>query len=182
MTTLVPCRACHRHVRLGADCPFCGADAPAPPPAVVAPRTRLRGRAALLFAGSIGLATACAEEAPAPLAPPTIEAPAPTPPAPPVPPMQPLAPVAIDTPVDPVEPVEVADPVVPEEVELDDPPAADPGRSRGRPRPPGPPPAIVAPVPAYGTPAPPPVRPRPGDPSMVAAYGGPPTPPGDSQP
>lgn len=28
MTRLAPCAACHRHVRLGQACPFCGAPAP----------------------------------------------------------------------------------------------------------------------------------------------------------
>lgn len=66
MTRLVPCRECQRHVRVGASCPFCGAE---PPAAVEVVRPRANGRFAMLFAGSIVL-SACGEQTSQDLAPP----------------------------------------------------------------------------------------------------------------
>lgn len=157
MTNLVPCPSCNRHVRVADTCPFCGAEAPKHAPRV--PRLRASGRMAILFAGSIGLATACAEEVPAPLAP--TEAPS-IDPAPTEEPLQPIAPTQT------AEPTPSPEPIEPDEVEV---PPGEPGeplperRASRRRRVPEP---ITAPVPAYGAPA------RP-DPSMVGAYGGPST-------
>lgn len=72
MSPLAPCASCHRHVRSGESCPFCGSGpVVAPPPAPARPIGRL-GRAAILaFGATLGagaLASGCvaAYGAPAP--------------------------------------------------------------------------------------------------------------------
>ena len=147
---LAPCRDCHRHVIVGAPCPFCGAPSPKARPTF---RARAAGRFALIFASTMGL-SGCAEEASAPPELPVAPAPlAPTPPEP----MQPMDEPPMDELAQP-EPIPDVEPVAPDEVEE---PVEHARPTRPRPPPDrrsapaygGPPPPDLVPVPAYGGPS-----------------------------
>jgi hypothetical protein len=56
---LAPCSACRRHVRVDAACPFCGGQPTAPKTPIMSARAR---RAAVLFAGLLGVAGCGSEE------------------------------------------------------------------------------------------------------------------------
>lgn len=63
MSQLAPCASCHRHVRSGESCPFCGSGPVLAAPAPAAPPIGRLGRAAILaFGATLGagaLASGC---------------------------------------------------------------------------------------------------------------------------